>query len=173
MEINAQIRIWSDTAANFTAANPTLAQGQWAKETDTGKVKLGDGSTAWNSLDYYSATYVSGSWVPSVTGYSASPTISVANYVRVGDMCFFHLNFTGTSNATTITATLPFTAKNSAVQVLHGMGTDNGTIQTSPAALKTTVNSNVANIYKTLANGTWTNTGTKSFAITGCFQIEV
>jgi len=42
-----------DTAANWSAANPTLALRELGMETDTKKWKLGDGSTAWNSLAYY------------------------------------------------------------------------------------------------------------------------
>lgn len=41
-----------DTAANWTAENPTLLAGELALETDTGYWKVGDGSTAWNSLAY-------------------------------------------------------------------------------------------------------------------------
>lgn len=41
-----------DTAANWTANNPTLAQGEPGFETDSGKYKIGDGSTVWNSLAY-------------------------------------------------------------------------------------------------------------------------
>ena len=41
-----------DTAANWTSANPTLAQGEIGFETDTKKFKIGDGSTAWTSLAY-------------------------------------------------------------------------------------------------------------------------
>ena len=41
-----------DTAANFTSYNPTLASGAIGHETDTGKIKTGDGATAWNSLLY-------------------------------------------------------------------------------------------------------------------------
>lgn len=41
-----------DTAANWTANNPTLLGGEWGIETDTGKAKIGNGSTAWNSLGY-------------------------------------------------------------------------------------------------------------------------
>lgn len=44
-----------DTAANWTAANPTLAAGEIGFETDTGKFKVGDGSTAWASLSYFTA----------------------------------------------------------------------------------------------------------------------
>ena len=41
-----------DTAANWTSNNPTLAAGEFGLETDTGKFKIGNGSTAWASLAY-------------------------------------------------------------------------------------------------------------------------
>ena len=50
--IEAQIRIRRDTAANFTSANPTLALGEIAYETDTRNIKVGDGATAWTALGY-------------------------------------------------------------------------------------------------------------------------
>jgi hypothetical protein len=40
------------TAAILTANNPTLLAGEYGIETDTGKVKIGDGSTAWTNLGY-------------------------------------------------------------------------------------------------------------------------
>lgn len=50
------IKLRRDTAANWTAANPTLAAGEAGFETDTNKLKIGDGTTAWTSLGYISAT---------------------------------------------------------------------------------------------------------------------
>jgi len=47
-----QIRWRRDTAANWTANNPTLAQGEPGFETDTGKYKIGDGVAAWITLSY-------------------------------------------------------------------------------------------------------------------------
>lgn len=47
-----QIQFRRGTAAEWTAANPTLAIGEIGLETDTSKWKLGNGSTAWNSLAY-------------------------------------------------------------------------------------------------------------------------
>jgi len=41
-----------DTAANWTSANPTLLAGEIGIESDTSKIKLGTGSTAWTSLSY-------------------------------------------------------------------------------------------------------------------------
>jgi len=49
-----------DTAANWTSNNPTLAAGEFGFETDTGKFKAGDGSTAWSSLGYFETAAPSG-----------------------------------------------------------------------------------------------------------------
>ncbi len=49
---NATIQIRKDTAGNWTSNNPTPAAGEWCLETDTGNLKIGDGSTAWTSLIY-------------------------------------------------------------------------------------------------------------------------
>ncbi len=48
-----------DTAANWTSNNPTLLNGEIGYETDTGYLKIGDGSTAWTSLGYVDGTKVS------------------------------------------------------------------------------------------------------------------
>lgn len=40
------------TAAEWTSSNPVLALGEHGYETDTKKEKIGDGTTAWNSLAY-------------------------------------------------------------------------------------------------------------------------
>ena len=48
-----QIQLRRDSAADWTTANPTLAQGEIGHETDTNKIKIGDGSTAWTSLAYF------------------------------------------------------------------------------------------------------------------------
>lgn len=50
------IRHKRGTASALTSNNPTLAAGELAFETDTGKFKLGDGTTAWTSLGYVAAT---------------------------------------------------------------------------------------------------------------------
>ena len=52
MAVVTQIQIRRGTASQWTSANPTLAAGEQGYETDTGKMKIGNGSTAWNSLAY-------------------------------------------------------------------------------------------------------------------------
>lgn len=51
--INARLLLRRDTAANWTSVNPILAQGEQGYETDTKKMKIGDGNTRWNNLDYW------------------------------------------------------------------------------------------------------------------------
>lgn len=48
------IQFRKGTAAEWTARNPVLALAEPGLETDTGKVKYGDGTTAWSSLAYSS-----------------------------------------------------------------------------------------------------------------------
>ena len=53
MAVVTQIQVRRGTAAQWTSTNPTLAAGEWGYETDTGKAKIGTGSTAWTSLSYF------------------------------------------------------------------------------------------------------------------------
>lgn len=46
------IKLRRDTAAAWAAANPVLADGEPGYETDTHKLKIGNGSSAWNALPY-------------------------------------------------------------------------------------------------------------------------
>lgn len=46
------IQFRRDTSTNWASVNPILAQAELGLETDTLKYKIGDGSTAWNSLPY-------------------------------------------------------------------------------------------------------------------------
>jgi len=49
-----KIQIRRDSASNWTSNNPTLSAGEFGFETDTGKFKIGTGSSAWTSLSYSS-----------------------------------------------------------------------------------------------------------------------
>lgn len=48
-----KITIRRGTASAWTSANPTLSGGEMGYETDTGKMKIGTGTTAWTSLGYF------------------------------------------------------------------------------------------------------------------------
>jgi len=47
-----RIQVRRGTAAEWTSVNPTLAAGEMGVETDTRKLKIGTGNTAWTSLSY-------------------------------------------------------------------------------------------------------------------------
>jgi len=55
MAVITQIQVRRGTAAQWTSTNPTLASGEFGFETDTGKIKIGNGSTAWTGLSYTGA----------------------------------------------------------------------------------------------------------------------
>ena len=67
-----KIQIRRDTASNWTSSNPTLSQGEQGYETDTGKLKIGDGSTAWTSLGYTTYTHPNHSGEVTSTGDGAT-----------------------------------------------------------------------------------------------------
>ncbi len=48
-----QIQLRRGTEAEWTAADPTLAEGELGLSTDVGKFKVGDGVTAWSALTYF------------------------------------------------------------------------------------------------------------------------
>jgi hypothetical protein len=49
-----RIQLRRDTAVNWTSQNPLLSSGEIGYETDTGKMKIGTGTTRWTSLTYQS-----------------------------------------------------------------------------------------------------------------------
>ncbi len=47
------IQVRRDTAANWTSTNPVLASGEIGYETDTTRIKVGNGVTVWTGVIYY------------------------------------------------------------------------------------------------------------------------
>ena len=50
-----RIQVRRGSATDWSGVNPILAAGELGVETNTRKIKVGDGSTAWNSLSYVAA----------------------------------------------------------------------------------------------------------------------
>jgi hypothetical protein len=80
MAVVTQIQIRRGTAAQWTSANPTLAVGEFGYESDTGKFKIGTGSTAWTSLSYQGAGTVTS--ITAGTGLSGG-TISSSGTIAI------------------------------------------------------------------------------------------
>lgn len=68
-----QLQVRSDTASAWTAANPVLLAGEPGFETDTGKLKIGDGVRNWATLPYTSGVSLA-SVAPPATGGAAVGT---------------------------------------------------------------------------------------------------
>lgn len=99
MPVVTQVQVRRGTASQWTSANPTLASGEWGYETDTGKVKIGNGSTAWNSLAYTGAGDIEGVTASTgLQGGGTSGTVSLAIDSTV-------VTLTGTQTLTNKTAT--------------------------------------------------------------------
>ena len=45
-----------DSSTNWESNDPVLLSGEPGYETNTGRLKIGDGSSSWSSLDYYHGT---------------------------------------------------------------------------------------------------------------------
>jgi len=52
--VNVVLKLRRDTATNWASANPVLAAGEAVIDSTANKIKLGDGTTAYNSLGYMS-----------------------------------------------------------------------------------------------------------------------
>jgi len=90
------IQIRRDTAANWTSANPTLAQGELGAEIDTNKVKIGDASTAWNSLDYL---------IDTLPSFIAGDDIASATAIDLTQATGSTVVITGTTESTSLVMT--------------------------------------------------------------------
>lgn len=50
--LNIRIQLRNDTAKNWNTQNPVLLKGEMGVETDTGKIKIGNGDDHWTALKY-------------------------------------------------------------------------------------------------------------------------
>lgn len=96
---NARIRPRGDTAANWSFVNPVLESREIAVETDTFRVKIGDGVTAWASLPYISpgspgdvGKAVSRAVLSAITGQVTGQTMILVEAGREGTFAFDSAN---------------------------------------------------------------------------------
>ena len=86
--MTVRIRLRRGTAAGWASSNPILAVGELGYESDTGKAKVGDGSTDWNTLAYFVQ------W-SSITG---KPTVLAAGATQADARTAISAEFTGNKN---------------------------------------------------------------------------
>lgn len=79
-ESNIQVR--RSAASTWTSTNPTLDAGELGLESDTLKMKVGDGSTAWNSLAYLKSG--TADTAAKITANGVSRTVYVSSSTPTG-----------------------------------------------------------------------------------------
>lgn len=134
------IQLRRDTAANWTSANPTLAQGELGAETDTSKIKIGDGSTVWNSLGYLVDTGAYASYSDTTANFTGTLQNGGSNVVVDTDIGSTVQAYDANTTTSTNTQTLTNKTVRDTVYALSGTAFDatNGAVQTKTLAANTT-----------------------------------
>ena len=177
MAVRFQLR--RDTAANWASVNPVLALGEPGVETDTLKVKVGDGATVWNSLAYSISNDFDDITNPPTTlaGYGITDALSLAvlsvgaEATAAGDGAIAYNNATGVFTYTppdtsTFLTTVAYADLTSKPTTLSGYGiTDavaSSTITTFGASIID--DADAAAVITTLGLGTAATTAATAYA---------
>lgn len=148
------------TAGNVTATFPAA----------TGTVMISGNATTTNLTDVTAPT----TYTATITGFSGTPT-QLCQYSIEGKTMAIWWSISGTSNATTLTITIPggYTASNPGTINYSAFTrvTDNGTAQTVSGILYLPNNSSTIQFYKDNTGAAFTNSGTK--AVYGYTRIPI
>ena len=79
-----RIRLRRDTAANWTTANPVLLLAEAGYETDTGKLKLGNGTSTWTQLTYLAKSV---NWLGAYSAVTAYSILDAVSYNGQSYIC--------------------------------------------------------------------------------------
>lgn len=125
--------------------------------------------TNWAMVDYGSSS--------TVTGWSAFINKKI-RYCQVGKMIFVYFDFSGTSNSTSVSFTLPFTQKtldgsSVGLEAATGLAINNGTTDGAPGRvfIDNNVNGSLVIITRLGGSNGWTASGSK--IVRGQFFIEI
>lgn len=116
MPSNTRIQVRRGNASSWVSVNPILSQGEFGYEVDTGKLKVGDGQNAWNSLAYFPVEWSALNGKPAViaagsTQAAARAEISAASLdangkVPISELPNSIMEYQGVWNASTNTPSL-------------------------------------------------------------------
>src|ERR1700677_1257846 len=127
-----------DTSTNWSTNNPILAQGEMGYETDTGKFKIGNGTSNWASLSYGGLSGPQATAVLESFGDGSDGNVSLTSGVTtvVRDMFYANLTLTGTAQINTggyrifVSGTLDITAASVGAIFNNGGAGSSATTQT-------------------------------------------
>lgn len=155
--------LWWDTddTTGITSGNADTVDNFNASATPTANTLL-----ALDANSLFPTAAISGSWTaytPTLTGFSSDPTGGTYRYSKVGKWVALTVTqpTNGTSNATTFTISLPFTAASDAISIAAIV---NNTVDGMGVARITSTDYTVLKVYNALDNGygTWTASGSKA-----------
>lgn len=123
-----------DTSVKWGSKNPVLLVGELGIESNTGKIKCGNGIAHWNSLPYIGVTteYLQANYVKKTGNASSATKLKTARTIGLSGVSSVSKSFDGTANIT-----IPITAV--PTSLLSG----------SISARKITISSNSGLGYKT------------------------
>ena len=121
-----RLQVRRGLAAAWTASNTRLSSGEFGYETDTKKLKIGDGSTEWISLPYFESSALSGSSIVSLINASASLIDDDNIASTISRTSHTHGNVTNTGYIGS-TANLPIITGTSGILQAGAFGTTSGT----------------------------------------------
>lgn len=110
-------------------------------------------------------------WAPAPTGYTGAVTVAFARFSVLGTICTFELQFTGTSNATTLTFTLPVTVPRVNGLIQPAFGRDANAALPSPALLNNSGADTTCQAYKNYLLGVWTASLSKDIIAFASYEI--
>ena len=99
---NSTVKVKRATAARWASQNPVLAAGEIGYETDTRKMKLGDGTSSWTQLSYLVADGTGTGTGTGTGGQAATIRIGTVTTLR------YNQNATVVNSGTSTAAVLDF-----------------------------------------------------------------
>ena len=99
---NSTVKVKRATAARWASQNPVLAAGEIGYETDTRKMKLGDGTSSWTQLSYLVADGTGSGSGTGTGGQAATIRIGTVTTLR------YNQNATVVNSGTSTAAVLDF-----------------------------------------------------------------
>lgn len=135
----------------------------------------------WNLLGandaYFDSIVGSGtawtSWAGTVVGWSATTTAE-KYYKQIGKNVWFMIHYTGTSNSTSVTFTLPVAAATGHVVLVDGtlgLTQDNGTVVAAGRwSIDTAAGTQVITCFSTQGGGGWNAANTKTVRLQGFYE---
>lgn len=85
--LNSRLLIKADTATNWASSTLILMKGEHAYETDTGRIKIGDGTKKFNEISEYFTRVTTGTAVPATTKAGIIGDVYVNTITGIAYVC--------------------------------------------------------------------------------------